>query len=79
MKKFIVELRRTVVEAISIEVEAASEELAKKRALKQFEEGSANDVSWDLEEDETEVTGVYIYDPLEGGDPPPGSDSSPEE
>jgi hypothetical protein len=51
---FTVELRRTVVEHVSLSVEAASLEEARQTALE-----SSDPETWDLAEDETVVTDAY--------------------
>ena len=55
---FTVELRRTVVEQVSLSVEAASLQEARQMALDIVEEGSDPD-EWELEKNETFVTDAY--------------------
>lgn len=57
-KTFTVELRRTLVEAVSIEVEAVDHDDAAEKALAVIEEGR-DQYDWELSEDETEVTDIY--------------------
>ena len=56
MKKFAVELRHVMVQDISMEIEAATAEEAKAKALAEVEETDAL-CAWDLAEDEIAVTG----------------------
>lgn len=58
--KFNVELRRTVVEDISMQVDAETAEDAKTKALTEIEADETDLIgAWDLQENETDVIGCY--------------------
>ncbi len=57
-KTWTVELKKTMVETASIEVTAANVEEAKAIAFERLEEGE-DDVDWNMDEDETEITDCY--------------------
>lgn len=57
-KIFVVEVKRTLIEAVSLNVEAADADEAEELAFKRIEAGVDPD-EWDLQEDESEVQDIY--------------------
>lgn len=59
-QSFTVELRHTRVESVSLTVEAESRDEASQIALQMHEDGQTEDADWNLSEDETEVSDIYL-------------------
>jgi hypothetical protein len=58
-KSFTVEIKRTTIEGVSFEVEAANEDEARDKAFEMLETGE-DACDWDLQEDDKEVTDIYL-------------------
>lgn len=59
-QSFTVELRHRRVESISITVEAESQDEASEIALQKHADGEVDSADWELTDDETEVTDIYL-------------------